>query len=394
MLQALNLSRIAIEEDVLQKVRTLAPRFAARANEAEEARRIPAESVRELLEAGIARVLVPRRFGGHGLGLETWFDIVREIGRADASHGWCASIIIHHAHVIGCFPEEAQQAVWVNGADVAIAASIMPTLQVTPVAGGYHVSGQQSAFASGVDHSTWAIVGGFIHAENTPEWMLFLLPPGAFQVRDTWFTAGMRGTGSNTIVTDQVFVPSAYTLKVTDLRDGSGPGAALNDDGIYRLPFGCYAALTFAAPMLGAAQGAYEQFRAWTKTRKAAGGTLMTEIAAIQVRTARVAADLDAAELLLRRAAQLADTPEVRSPGLLARSVRDFARAGELVVGAIDALIALCGTAGFAMSHPMQRTWRDIHFASMHISLNTDNNYAHFGRHEFGVAHAPGQPFF
>jgi alkylation response protein AidB-like acyl-CoA dehydrogenase len=74
--------------------------------------------------------------------------------------------------------------------------------------------------------------------------------------------------------------------------------------------------------------------------------------------------------------------------------VRDFARAGELVVGAIDALIALGGTAGFAMSHPMQRTWRDIHFASTHVSLNTDNNYAHFGRHEFGVAHAPGQPFF
>ncbi len=386
--------RIASEEDVLKNVRALAPRFAARANEAEDARRIPVKSVRELLEAGIARVLVPRRFGGYGLGLETWFDIAREIGRADASHGWCASIIIHHAHVVGCFPEEAQHAVWANGPDVAIAASIMPTVQVTPVAGGYQISGQQSAFASGVGHSTWAIVGGFVHAGNTPEWMLFLLTPGAFQVRDTWFTAGMRGTGSNTIVTDQVFVPSAYTLKVSELRDGNGPGAALNDNGIFRLPFGFYAALTFAAPMLGAAQGAYEQFRTWTKTRKAAGGTPMTEIVAIQVRTARVAADLDAVELLLRRAAQLAGTPDARSPELLARSVRDFARAGELMVGAIDALIALGGTAGFATSHPMQRTWRDIHFASMHVSLNTDNNYAHFGRHEFGVAHTPGQPFF
>ena len=146
--------------------------------------------------------------------------------------------------------------------------------------------------------------------------------------------------------------------------------------------------------MLGAAQGAYEYFRTWTKTRKAVGGTPMTENAAIQVRTARVAADLDAAELLLRRAAQIADTPEAQSPWLLARSGRDYARVGELVVGAIDVLIALGGTSGFATSHPMQRTWRDIHFASTHVSLNADNNYAYFGRQEFGVAHAPGQPFF
>jgi 3-hydroxy-9,10-secoandrosta-1,3,5(10)-triene-9,17-dione monooxygenase len=102
----------------------------------------------------------------------------------------------------------------------------------------------------------------------------------------------MRGTGSNTIVTDQVFVPSAFSLKVSDLRDGSGPGAALQDACIYRLPFGCYAALTFAAPMLGAAQGAYEQFRIRTKTRKASGGTPMIEMAVLQIRTARVAAAL------------------------------------------------------------------------------------------------------
>jgi len=78
----------------------------------------------------------------------------------------------------------------------------------------------------------------------------------------------------------------------------------------------------------------------------------------------------------------------------MARSVRDFARAAELAVGAIDTLMALSGTAGFATSHPIQRAWRDIHFASMHISLNTENNYAHFGRTEFGFARDPNQPFF
>jgi 3-hydroxy-9,10-secoandrosta-1,3,5(10)-triene-9,17-dione monooxygenase len=86
--------------------------------------------------------------------------------------------------------------------------------------------------------------------------------------------------------------------------------------------------------------------------------------------------------------------PQGVSAQLLARAVRDYARVAELTVGAIDTLIALSGTAGFATSSPIQRAWRDIHFASMHIGLNTENNFAHFGRTEFGLPSDPRQPYF
>jgi 3-hydroxy-9,10-secoandrosta-1,3,5(10)-triene-9,17-dione monooxygenase len=347
-----------------------------------------------LLDAGTARILVPPRFGGYGLGFDTWFEVVREISKADASHGWCASLFIHHAHLVGQFPEEAQRTIWADGPDVAIAASFAPRAQVAGAAGGYRVSGQSSAFASGVGHSSWVIVGGLVHDGGPPEWTLFLIPPGAYQVRDTWFTTGMRGTGSNTIVTEDVFVPSTRVLKRSELRDGKGPGGTVNASPIFRTPFFLYAPLTFVAPMLGAAQGAYEHFREWTKTRAAQDGTSVAERTSVQVRMARAAADLDAAELLLRRTTQLAEPPQALASRLLARSVRDFARASELTVTAIDTLLALSGTAGFATSHPIQRAWRDIHFASMHISLNTETNYAHFGRMELGLGRDPSQPFF
>ena len=245
-----------IEHGILERVMSIVPRLSARAAELERARQISRESVHELLDAGIARTLVPRHFGGYGLGIEAWFDVVREISRADASHGWCASIIIHHAHVVGCFPEEAQEAVWTGGPDVAIAASIMPTAQISPTEGGYFVTTQQSAFASGVGHSSWAIVGGLVQNGEASDWTLFLVPAGEFQIKDTWFTTGMCGTGSNTIIIpDRVFVPKERTLRVADLRDGNGPGAATNGYGIYQLPFGCYAGLAFATPMLGATEG-------------------------------------------------------------------------------------------------------------------------------------------
>jgi 3-hydroxy-9,10-secoandrosta-1,3,5(10)-triene-9,17-dione monooxygenase len=384
----------ATKQEIVNLVSAIAPQFAGRAAAAEEARQIPNESVQEMLAAGLARILVPPRFGGYGLDFDTWFDVVLKISKFDASHGWCASLMIHHAHLIGQFSEEAQEAVWADGPDVAIAASFAPTTKVTTVDGGFCVSGQHSAFASGVDHSSWVIVGGLAHKETAPEGMLFLIPPGEYEVRDTWFMAGMRATGSNTIVTDNVFVPSSRVLRLSELRDGKGPGGALNESPIFHTPFFHFAPLTFAVPMLGAAKGAYEHVREWTKARKAADGTLVAEKASIQVRMARAAADLDAAELLLRRAAQVPNAPDAHSPRLLARSVRDFARASELAVAAIDTIIGLCGTAGFVTSHPVQRAWRDIHLASMHMSLNTETNYSHFGRLELGLERDPNQPFF
>ena len=109
---------------VLARVRELTAGFRDRAAAAEEARTLPRESVDALLGAGITRILIPPRFGGYGLGLDTWFEVVREIAKADASHGWCASLMIHHPHYLSQFPEPAQQAVWSDGLDVSIAASI------------------------------------------------------------------------------------------------------------------------------------------------------------------------------------------------------------------------------------------------------------------------------
>jgi alkylation response protein AidB-like acyl-CoA dehydrogenase len=379
---------------VLERARALAPTFAARAEAAEEARRIPPESADEMLGAGLARILLPARIGGYGLGFDTWFEVTRELSKADASHGWCAGLIIHHAHLIAQYPEATQKMLWADGLDVAVAASFAPATQATAVDGGYRISGKGSPFASGVDHCTWVMLGGLTHDGGAPDWKFFLVPPGQYTVRDTWFTAGMCGTGSKTIVVDNVFVPSGLVLSLADLRDAKGPGSALHSDVIFHTPFFYYAPISFATPMLGAVQGAYEIFRDWTRTRKAQDGTPVAEKIAVQVQVARAAADIDAADLLLRRAVHVTDAPDAYSPTLLARSVRDFARVSELTVAAIDTLVALSGTAGFTSSHPIQRAWRDIHFMSMHISLNTETNFTHYGRMELGLGRDASRPYF
>src|SRR5690242_6060685 len=111
-----------------------------------------------------------------------------------------------------------------------------------------------------------------VHEGSGPEWLLFLVTPGSYKVAGTWFTSGMRATGSNTIITEDVLVPASRVVRVSDLRVGKGPGGALHANPIYRAQFFSFAPLTFAAPILGAAQGAYAYFRDWSRERKAGRG--------------------------------------------------------------------------------------------------------------------------
>jgi 3-hydroxy-9,10-secoandrosta-1,3,5(10)-triene-9,17-dione monooxygenase len=381
-----------VREALLARVRALVPDIRNSAAAAEEARTISRGTADAMLAAGIARILVPRRYGGYGLSFDSWFEVVREIAKADASHGWCASLMAHHAHLVSQLPQAAQEAVWADGPDVSIAASLAPAGRAVPVEGGYRVSGE-FPFASGINHSHWLVVGSLVGQE--PVHTYFPIAPRAFAIKDTWFTAGMCGTGSNTAICDDVYVPENQTVAVSLIREGDGPGGKLHADAIYHAPWISYAPITFAAPMLGAAQGAYELFVDWTKSRKAGrSGLALAELTSIQVRLARAASDLDAAELLLRRAIDVAAATPPPSLALRGRALRDCSRVAELCVGVIDTLVGMGGTAVFATSHPIQRAWRDLHFAAMHAVLNPEQNFAYYGRGEFGLPRDPYMPFF
>jgi alkylation response protein AidB-like acyl-CoA dehydrogenase len=390
----MGLSGPAAPGELVARARELAPRFRARATAAEAARTLPAESVAELLDAGFARILAPPRFGGYGLGVEESFDVVRELGKGDVSHAWCAALMIEIPRYIASYPLAAQEAVWADGPDVALAGSIMPLAQVTPVRGGYRLSGR-SPFSSGINHASWVFLGGMMPGEGGPQWGLFLLPRADFEVEDSWQVAAMAGTGSNTVVTDAAFVPDTHVLALADLREGRTPGGALYPDvPLYHSPHIAWAPLTFVLPMLGAGQAAYEEYVAWLAEQGTRDPRRLAEAPAAHAVLGRVAADLDAAELLLRRIARCAQAPAPPSLELRARAMRDYARSVQLILDAIDAIVAAKGTASFGAGSALQRTWRDAHFAASHASLGAQFNFAHWGRSALGLERPAEQPFF
>ena len=202
-------------QSVLDSVRALLPGIRARVEQSERDRSIPKESAQEFLDAGLARVLLPTRFGGYEFGLQTWVDISEEIGKADASHAWCASLMMHHPHYLAQFPDAAQHDAWGETPDVAIALTFTPTSTIEVVEGGYRVS-SSIPYLSGINHSSRVVVGGVLPNPEGgfPDWTLFLIPKHEFTIKDTWHTSGMRGSGSNTVVVENAFVAAEHTLKV------------------------------------------------------------------------------------------------------------------------------------------------------------------------------------
>ena len=375
--------------EVRSRVNGLLDGIAERAGAGEHNRFLPAESARLFLEAGLARILAPRRFGGWEMGLDVWFDAVQAIGTVDAAHAWCASLIIHHPHYLAQFSLAAQEAVWAAGPDVAMANSLNPTTAVVEVEGGYRLTGE-AAWTSGIAHSTWTMVGGMLPVPGPPQPALFLLAPGDYSVRDVWHTTGMRGTGSNVVVTEDVFVPGSNMLELDKLLNGTGPGAAAYDNPIYRAPLVTYAPLTFAVPMLGAARGALEIYRRFATPRMARKNAGVSNTTA-RIRMGRAAADLDAAELLLRRNLRVAGNPDQVTLELRARCMRDAGRASELILGAMNDLIALSGTSGFDNASKLQKHWRDINFAARHVTLNAEVNNAYWSTTQLGIPRNPAE---
>jgi 3-hydroxy-9,10-secoandrosta-1,3,5(10)-triene-9,17-dione monooxygenase len=381
------------KQQVLTAVREKRDLFRSEAELGDDVRHLPDDSVAAMIDIGLPSVLVPSRFGGQELRMDTWFEVTREVARADAAHGWCAGLLMHVPHLITYFPDEAQAAVWADGPNVPTAASVLPVAQVTEEDGGYRISAK-SPFTSGVNHAQWVFVGGFLKGEGPPRWLFFLVPPGSYEVLDTWQTVGMRGTGSNTISVEDVFVPREHTMAVEDLVEGRSPTAELNESPIYSLPFTGYCSLVFAGTMLGAAEGALETLTAALAEKRTPVGERVAEGQSVQMRLGETAAKLGAAELLLLRIAEFANSGKPLDLEDRARAMRDAALASKLTVAAVDEMVSLSGTSGFASANPLQRVWRDVHFAAAHISLSPEVNFAHWSRLQLDVERPPSLLIF
>ena len=385
-------------DELVARARKLAPKLRERALKAEHDRHIPRESVDEYLDAGLIHTLQPKRWGGYEHDHEVAFDIAIELGKSTCgSSAWCLNYLADHACMLALFPEEAQHDIWSENPSACIATSAAPTGTITVVPGGYRLNGRW-AWCSGLRHSDWIMVGGlaFRAGEDHPDMRLYLVPVSQLKMDDTWYCAGLRASGSITAVIDDVFVPEHRSVSFQTLRDANAPGSKVNTNPIYRTPFIAVHSYALLGPALGVARGGYADFTSWTRERYLTYTQLaIAQHVPVQLKVAEIAAQIDAAELLARRALATARkdysgmTMETRT---LLR--RDFTYAMRMLRDAMDSLIKIAGSSGLMENNTAQRCWRDVHAISSHVVMNWDVPAENFGRMELGLGLNPAYPMF
>ena len=381
-----------VGHEVIEAVRELLPALRDRAQETEDSRRIPAESIKSLAETGFFRLLQPATFGGLEADPLTFYTAVRLIASACGSTGWVSSVLGVHPWHLGLFPPMAQQEVWGSDTATRISSSYAPTGKAVKVDGGHQVSGRWS-FSSGCDHATWVFLGQIVtDADNRPtDFRTFLLPISDYTIEDVWDTVGLRGTGSNDIVVNDAFVPEHRSLSFIDVSMLVVPGQELNPGPLYKLPYGSVFPYSITTPVIGMATGAYQAHVSYTRERVRVAyiGQKAAQDPFAQVRVAEAAAEIDDAwgalernmtDLMRRARGGLAIPTDLRL-----RVRRDQVRGTGLAIKAIDQLFENSGGRALKTGTPIQRFWRDAHAGRVHAINDPERALSMFGGGEFGL---------
>ncbi|WP_305887091.1 GTP cyclohydrolase II RibA [Pseudarthrobacter raffinosi] len=373
---------VPTHDELLARVDALVPRLRERASETEEIRRIPEATMAELKAAGVFQMLAPKAVGGFGLGLETYVEVVRHLAQGCVSTAWSVGHLVEHVWMLARWPQEAQDEVFANGPAPLAAATGAPPGKAEKVPGGFIISGRWS-FASGVMHSEWALLA-VQHGEIR---LQCLVPVSDLDLLDVWHTAGLRGTGSNDLRTENLFVPAHRALEWNLLAAADNPGSRIHPDPNIHIPMATFLNMVAPAAALGAAEHAIEVFRDLMMVRKVKQTTQARQADSplAQARFSQAFGQVATARLHWQEAVRVVAASYGRRPVAFTDEERAQYRLSLGLSGAASAeavRLILTGSGGSVhrLTHPLQRIQRDVNVLLNHASLTMDPILEQAGR--------------
>jgi 3-hydroxy-9,10-secoandrosta-1,3,5(10)-triene-9,17-dione monooxygenase len=377
---------------MVARAEALIPQLSDRASRTEELRRLPPETERDLHEAGLFRIVQPKRVGGSEFDYVALVDCADAIGRADASVAWNLANLASHHWMLGMFDRRAQDLVWKDPNALIASSFIFPAGRARKVDGGYLLRGSWP-FSSGVDSSDWNMLASVVSSDDEADgirYRIFLLNKNNYRIRDTWNATGLRGTGSNDVDVKDAYVPEEMTLAVNDLDGGPTPGSVVNPNALYALPVFSLFPFVLSGVALGNAQACLDDYagiarhRASTYNRAKIG-----DLQSTQIKIAEASAKIDAARLIMRSTcieamadARRGDVPDT---AVKTRLRRDGAFSVNLCTEAVSLLFAASGARGLSTAGALQRQFRDAHAINSHLAFNFDSAGTNYGRVALGL---------
>jgi 3-hydroxy-9,10-secoandrosta-1,3,5(10)-triene-9,17-dione monooxygenase len=378
---------------VVARARALIPVLCERASKTEQLRRLPPETERDLHDAGLFRIVQPKRVGGAELDYVALVDCADALGQADASVAWNFANLASHHWMLGMFDRHAQDAVWQKDANALIASSfIFPAGRAKRVDGGYLLNGHWP-FSSGVESCDWNMLASVVSSDDEAdgiEYRLFLLNKRDYRINDTWNATGLCGTGSNDVRVADAFVAEQMTVAVSDLTGGPTPGSAVNPSALYALPVFSLFPYVLSGVGLGNAQACLNDYVGFARHRASTyNRAKLGDLQTTQIKIAEASAKIDAARLVMRTNCidAMTDARQGRIPDIAdkTRLRRDGAFSVNLCTDAVSLLFAASGARSLFTSGALQRQFRDAHAVNSHLAFNFDAAGTNYGRVALGL---------
>jgi len=390
----------ATRESLSDRIRPHLAAIAKRAAATEAARTVPAENIELIREAGFVRALLPAALGGDERDLWDYCDGVRTLASACPSTGWVTGVLNVHQAALPHYDRSVQQEILATGPDTIICSSGSPAIKAKLADGGIIVSGK-GRWSSGCDHAEWAVVGVKVPDTSDSEYperryrdFLFMAHRSQYVIDDTWYSTGMRGSGSKDLVFDNLFVPYRRMESMDAVNFNYSHGAGSVDSWISRVPFPLLFGVFLPAIALGCADGMVAEFTKRQRSRKNAyTGAQGILNPAGYMRLAESVHELESLSVYYRHLLDVIQRHGERSERLTEAKFLEMqtkfpfitTRAGHV----IDRLFEGAGSSAIADFNPMQRFWRDGHTVRLHTGSDYDQGLQHHGRNLMGLAPTP-----
>lgn len=375
-------------DEMIARAVALLPLLRQHAAEIDARRRLTDDVLAAMVRAGLFRMRTPKRLGGYETDLHTVTEVVETIATADPSAAWLVALATVASWLVGRTSKRAQDEVFGTDPDARLAGSDLPGA-ASQTRAGVRLTGRWP-YASGSHHATWASLAAQVtnDAGTVVDTVVALVPVADVTLEDTWCTVGMRGTGSNTWVAEDVFVPDHLLVSMPAL--GADIWPAPTDEPMYRIPFAPLTGLMLIAPLLGAGRAVLELVVDKAPTKMIHQRFVrQSDSVGVQIQIAEAALKLKTARLHAYEIADILDASTTHGPGLdhddRARIRGQAAYAAQQVLDAINDLINVHGAGSFALSNPLQQFWRDANTAARHAGLNALLGYEDYGKALLGM---------
>jgi 3-hydroxy-9,10-secoandrosta-1,3,5(10)-triene-9,17-dione monooxygenase len=381
------------ESVLIERAEALIPALRERSAATGTERRPSEETRCEIKRSGIVQLLQPARYGGAEARLRTGVDILAAIGRGCGSTAWIVVQNILHNLMIASWPEDAQDVVWKETPDVLVSGILIPGIgKCRAVRDGYVVSGRWP-FVSGVNIADWLIVSAAGTGDGSgADDRHFLVPRHEVRILDTWYAIGLKGSASNDVILEDVFVPGHMSVTMEQLKGhGTGPGLRINAAPVHQIPpyalFGAY----IGSAALGIAQAAVDEYIGQVRGRIATmSGARMGSYTTQQVKVAEAQSAVIAARRLL---ISICDEAQEAVEAGRVTTVEDRTRyralatyAGKLSASAVNLVIEAAAGSAIYERNPLSRFATDMLVANRHTTQNWDVNASAYGRALLGLA--------